>query len=74
MTNTQHNDTALAWAKMAAASLGTFLGAVTLQWWVQAATLVFVLLQIWILLRDKVFRRGRGKRLFEADTTRPGQL
>jgi hypothetical protein len=74
MNTPQHDDTSLAWAKMAAASLGTFLGAVTLQWWVQAATLVFVLLQIWILLRDKVFRRGKGKSIFEADTTRPGQL
>jgi hypothetical protein len=74
MTSTQSDETAIAWMKMAAASLGTVIGAVTLQWWVQAATLVFVLLQIWILLRDKVVRRGKGKGIFEADTTRPGNL
>lgn len=43
--------------KVALAWFGTFFGALTLQHWVLTATLIYTLLQIYLLVRDKVLRK-----------------
>jgi hypothetical protein len=62
------------WLKMLSAWVLTAAGGITLQTIVQVAALVYTCLQIWILLRDKVFRIGKKKPVLEADTTRPSGL
>lgn len=62
------------WLKMLSAWFLTAAGGITLQVTVQVVALIYTLLQIWILLRDKVFRIGKRKPPLEADTTRPSSL
>lgn len=70
---TEHEYRAV-WLKMVSAWMLTAAGGITLQVVVQVAALVYTVLQIWILMRDKVLRVGRKKPVLEADTTRPGKL
>jgi len=56
--STQHDDaSAYAWFKLALAWFGALLGSITLQHIVLFATLVFTVLQIYVLIRDKILRR-----------------
>ncbi len=54
--NNDH-DTRMAWIKMFATWVLAAFGTVTLSTLVQLAALVFTLLQIYILVRDKIIRR-----------------
>jgi len=54
--NDDHS-TRMAWLKMAVAWLLTGVGSVSLQDWMQIAALVYTLLQIYLLVRDRILRR-----------------
>lgn len=54
--NDDHS-TRMAWFKMAVAWLLTGVGSISLQEWVQIAALVYTLLQIYLLVRDRIIRR-----------------
>jgi hypothetical protein len=41
--------------------IATVAGSITLQEWMIVITIVYTLLQVFILLRDKVFKRRREK-------------
>ena len=64
--NDDHS-TRAAWFKMALAWMLTGAGSVTLQQWVQIAALVYTLLQIYLLVRDRILRRK-----IERETARMG--
>lgn len=57
MHSSEHESGTVAMAKVAIAWLGAFAGSVTLSDVVLFATLVFTCLQIYVLARDKLWRR-----------------
>lgn len=63
-----------AWIKMMWAWGLAAAGGITLQTVVQVAALVYTVLQIWILLRDKVLRIGKKRPLLSAEPTKPGEI
>lgn len=57
--NEQHSDTAPAMLKILIAWLGTAWGAITMQDVVFALTAVYTVIQIYILVRDKIVRHRK---------------